>query len=320
MLLITCSISSLVLLLHPSHHRITPFPLYPSCLSPRLFSCPALNGPYLVPIVIASSIILPLQLTPLQNQSPSPTEERQDPFNNLSRARSSSSSRAPTSPVSPTNTLLRQLSGDPEHPPPAWKRRSSVKQKVAANQQSSSPSTSPQRSPVAENQSALESPAAQTDQLSGSALSPRSSRSPSDASSVSRASGLPPSARRHPLLTMTTTTKSTVPSGLYAHDSANTSSSSLNNDPVFSPPNPAFRRRGGERRGSTSTRSSGTSGLSTSGMTSEDLWSLGQEPEDMSNPHRLASERPLTTARRLSQLGDQPAWSGSQHHMDMICK
>ena len=68
-----------------------------------------------------------------QNQSPSPTDERENPYElALARSRSSSKSghqhhgKNDSKPPSPINTLHRQLSGDQDTPPPAWKRRSSV--------------------------------------------------------------------------------------------------------------------------------------------------------------------------------------------------
>lgn len=203
------------------------------------------------------------------------------------------------------NDLHRQLSGDPDNPPPAWQRRSSFTQE----KKSSSPpgqSLSPSKS--------------LSGQLPGGGTA-RSSRSPSDASSNSGRPSVPPSSsRRHPHLAMTTATKSMLANGLYAHDSPSGSSSSLT-DPIFAPPNPAFRRGGGGG----SNRSSTYSDIS--GMTGDDLWNL----PDRSNPSRSTGERPLDSVldyearreksvRRMSQSSRPGAWISSVDQFDMMCE
>ncbi|WOO77856.1 uncharacterized protein LOC62_01G001414 [Vanrija pseudolonga] len=66
-----------------------------------------------------------------EQQSPSPTDDGSGPSPfELALQRTRSIGSPPTSPTSP-NTLHRQLSGDPESPPPAWKRRPSTKTKSA---------------------------------------------------------------------------------------------------------------------------------------------------------------------------------------------
>lgn len=264
-----------------------------------------------------------------QNQSPSPTEERTDPFSALQRARSGGSHKTPPSPSSPINSLHRQLSGDPDHPPPAWQRRSSFRD-------GKNPSRSPSKS-ISMSSASASPPLAsgQTNNVGGNGMLPnqpvppnmggaahgRTSRSPSDASSASGISGgarpnLPPQTRRHPHLTMTTSTPGLMGNELYSHDSPHGSSSSLH-DPVLLPPNPAFAGKGSRGNRSASARSS----MHTlNSMTSEELWDA--EP-DRSNPHRPSQERPLDTVRkdrRNSQASTRNSiMTTPAYQMDMMC-
>ncbi|WWD18343.1 hypothetical protein CI109_102793 [Kwoniella shandongensis] len=227
------------------------------------------------------------QLQPFEeNQSPSPQETTENPYEvtlsqRHSRRRSQGSGGVPTSPIATVNTLHRQLSGDPESPPPAWKRRSSV-----SNRAPRSPSES--SSPVA----------------TGPSI--KTARSPSQSSIKSAGSGGPPSARRHPNLMMTTAIRQPpvpLPNGMFLHESPNSSSTNLAD---LALPNPAFRRR--PVSGVGSNRSSISSSQDLSSLTSEELWTLNHEQEvrDMSNPTRPAMERPLDTIRRLSKAMEQP--------------
>ncbi|KAK8858453.1 hypothetical protein IAR55_002680 [Kwoniella newhampshirensis] len=228
------------------------------------------------------------QLQPFEeNQSPSPEETNENPYEvTLARRRSRRSSRTShgsggiaTSPNSTVNTLHRQLSGDPESPPPAWKRRSTVSSRSPRSPGGNSP-------PLA----------------SGSRVG--TTRSPSQSSATSAGSG-PPSARRHPNLMMTTSARqpaTALPNGMSVHESPNSSSANLAD---LALPNPAFRRRQG---GTGSNRSSVSSSQDLSGLTGEELWAMNHEQDirDMSNPTRLAEERPLDTIRRLSKAMEQP--------------
>lgn len=243
----------------------------------------------------------------MQNQSPSPVEEHQNnPFDlTFSRSRSppraaapAGSPPAPSPPkLTPINTLQRQFSGDPESPPPAWKRRPSFSQSTTQIKRSTSTS--------------------QYGPASAPPVTGRPGRSPSDGG-YSRTAHLP--SRRHPGLMMTTS--ATVPRdlapGMFFHESPSHSSSSLQ-DPAadLGLPQPAFRRRPGS--GFSSNRSSVHSNMDLSGMTSEDLWNLENDvTPDMSNPNRQAAERPLDTVRRMSRLTDRPAWNSGLPG-DVIC-
>ncbi|WWC70613.1 uncharacterized protein I206_104564 [Kwoniella pini CBS 10737] len=238
------------------------------------------------------STIYGTQLQPFEEiQSPSPTETHDNPYETALATRSSSlphrRGSGPPSPVNTVNTLHRQLSGDPESPPPAWKRRPTV-----SNRQRSSPSENNQRSPVS----------VKSDQ------GPGTQRSPSQSSIKSRDSLNSPNgiARRPPSGLMMTTAVTAAPSpkpalplpnGMFLHESPNGSSTDLTNADLALP-NPAFRRR---RNGSSSNRSSIASNQDLSSLTSEELWSMGQPEDDtpdMSNPMRQAAERPLDTVRR----------------------
>ncbi|WVF69304.1 hypothetical protein IAT40_004080 [Kwoniella sp. CBS 6097] len=233
------------------------------------------------------STIYGTQLEPFEeNQSPSPNETTDNPYETALAPRSSSLQKrrgsGPPSPVNTVNTLHRQLSGDPESPPPAWKRRPTVSSK-----HSRSPSTGSNQP----------------------APSNRSARSPSETSVRSRNSlhnGNPPR-RQHPGLAMTTSASPKpavpLPNGMFLHESPNGSSTSLSEHPDLALPNPAFRRR----NGGGSNRSSIASQQDLSSLTSEELWALGQEQDvpDMSNPMRQAAERPLDTVRRMSKRVDK---------------
>ncbi|KAI9631898.1 uncharacterized protein MKK02DRAFT_41529 [Dioszegia hungarica] len=232
------------------------------------------------------------QLQPFEeNQSPSPTYEAADPFSklHLARSRSSRLSNDASSPSNPLDTLHRQLSGDPDAPPPAWKRRASFTQKPPntsgiALADSTSPTRGPRVSPTSD-------------------LSPR----PPPPPSISR---------RHPQLQMTTAvaTRPPIPSEMFS-DSPIGSSTSLY-DPALAPPQPAFLRKSG---GTRSNRSSIHS-TDTNGMTSEDLWNLdAPEPvADLSNPQRSAMERPLDTVRRLSQRSERRPGQVSPYSASMM--
>ena len=234
--------------------------------------------------------------------------------------------------------MHRQLSGDPDNPPPAWQRRSSFRD-------GKNPSRSPSKQGASMSSASVSPPWAQgqgggvNGQMPNQPAPPnanaaqnahghahgRSSRSPSDASSASGGSGtvrpnLPPQTKRHPHLTMTTSTPGLMGNDLYSHDSPRGSSSSLH-DPVLLPPNPAFAGKG---RGSRS--ASARSSMHTlNSMTSEELWNV--EP-DMSNPTRPSAERPLDTvrhdARRNSQLSTRNSIRSQlttpAYQMDMMCK
>ncbi|WWC62389.1 uncharacterized protein I303_104985 [Kwoniella dejecticola CBS 10117] len=245
------------------------------------------------------STIFGTQLEPFEEiQSPSPTETHDNPYETTLAARSSSlphrRGSGPPSPINTVNTLHRQLSGDPESPPPAWKRRPTV-----SNRQRSPSSEAHQRSP-----GSAESQQGQSSQRSPSQSSVKSRNSLNSPNGVSRR---PPSG-----LMMTTAVaaapspKSAVPmpNGMFLHESPNGSSTDLANTDLALP-NPAFRRRG---NGSSSNRSSIASSQDLNSLTSEELWSLGQREDDipdMSNPMRQAAERPLDTVRRESRRMDQ---------------
>ncbi|WVR06208.1 hypothetical protein IAU60_003238 [Kwoniella sp. DSM 27419] len=245
------------------------------------------------------STLFGTQLEPFEeHQSPSPNETTDNPYETSLAQRSTSFSgrkNSVTSPSATVNTLHRQLSGDPESPPPAWKRRPSV---TTRN------SRSPTIGPVP-----LSPPSASP--------STRSPRSPSESSVRSRHSvNSGQIARRHPNLTMTTASSARnplpMPNGMFLHESPNGSSTSLSDHADLALPNPAFRRRAG---GSGSNRSSIASSQDLSALTSEELWALGHEQEipDMSNPTRQAAERPLDTVRRMSkrlERGDQNYYGG----------
>ncbi|WVQ96804.1 hypothetical protein IAU59_003911 [Kwoniella sp. CBS 9459] len=97
-----------------------------------------------------------------------------------------------------------------------------------------------------------------------------------------------------------------MPNGMFLHESPNGSSTSLSEHPDLALPNPAFRRRNGG--GSGSNRSSIASQQDLNSLTSEELWALGHEQQDvpdMSNPMRQAAERPLDTVRRMSTRIDK---------------
>ncbi|KAK4684257.1 hypothetical protein P7C73_g5935, partial [Tremellales sp. Uapishka_1] len=77
-----------------------------------------------------------------ENQSPPPVES--NPYES-SLARGASRRSQPSSPTSigTTNTLSRQLSPDPESPPPAWKRRPSVTSQFSSTRSISQSSLAP---------------------------------------------------------------------------------------------------------------------------------------------------------------------------------
>ncbi|WWD04704.1 hypothetical protein V865_002775 [Kwoniella europaea PYCC6329] len=237
------------------------------------------------------STIYGTQLEPFEeNQSPSPHETTDNPYETTLAIRSSSLPKrrgsGPPSPVNTVNTLHRQLSGDPESPPPAWKRRPTV-----SNRQSRSLSSPGSPRPV-----------------NGDSISTGTQRSPSQSSVKSRNSvgyRRPPP----PGLTMTTSSPKPavpLPNGMFLHESPNSSSTNLaSGDVDLALPNPAFRRRG-NGNGSISNRSSIASNQDLGSLTSEELWAMGQEQDsnsipDMSNPMRQAAERPLDTVRRESR-------------------
>ncbi|WWC88825.1 uncharacterized protein L201_003738 [Kwoniella dendrophila CBS 6074] len=253
------------------------------------------------------------QLEPFEEiQSPSPNETTENPYETTLAARRSLSQKkrtgsgGPPSPINTVNTLHRQLSGDPESPPPAWKRRPSVN----TRQQPRSPTSSNTHSPTY-----AQSPTS----INGDSFTSRSpirsqnhnQRSPSQSSVNSRNSAHSPTSIRRPPtgLTMTSSAvaspRSAVPlaNGMFLHESPNSSSTNLA-DVDLALPNPAFRRRAMGNSSPSSNRSPISSSQDLSKLTSEDLWSLGQEQDnipDMSNPSRQAAERPLDTVRRESR-------------------
>ncbi|WRT67631.1 uncharacterized protein IL334_004603 [Kwoniella shivajii] len=244
------------------------------------------------------------QLEPFEeHQSPSPTETTDNPYETTLASRSSSSPRrrgsGPPSPVNTVNTLHRQLSGDPESPPPAWKRRPTV-----STRQSRSPNQNSNINTNVENK-----PYSPVDVDSASIS--RSPRSPSETSVKSRHS-INSNNRRYPPsnLTMTTTAAMRnpvgLPNGMFLHESPNGSSTSLHDGELVLP-NPAFRRRNVNGNGSSSNRSSIALNQDLSSLTSEELWALGQDQDipDMSNPMRQAAETPLDTVKRMSRMVDK---------------
>ncbi|WVW84497.1 hypothetical protein I302_106531 [Kwoniella bestiolae CBS 10118] len=242
------------------------------------------------------STIYGTQLEPFEeNQSPSPNETPDNPYETTLAIRPSSLPKrrgsGPPSPINTVNTLHRQLSGDPESPPPAWKRRPTV-----SNRQSRSPPRS-ESSP--------------TDPSSPVQTQTQTQRSPSQTSVKSRNSGY---RRPPPGLTMTSSSPKPavpLPNGMFLHESPNSSSTNLagSGEIDLALPNPAFRRRA-NGNGSSSNRSSIASHQDLGSLTSEELWALGHGQEqditpDMSNPMRQAAERPLDTVRRESRRIDK---------------
>ncbi|KAE8538743.1 hypothetical protein D1P53_005106 [Cryptococcus gattii VGV] len=243
------------------------------------------------------------QLQPWEeNQSPSPTEVAENPYEQaFAPLRTSSLQVCPPGPPSPVNTLHSRLSGDPDSPPPAWKRRSSADRR---------PSISSEHQRQLSASSTNNSLRSVGDHTSPQNISARAARSPVEsvrsAQSISPtpSSRTVPLSRRHPNLAMTIATArppaTTIPS-MVSHESSDGLSLSLGNGLAL--PNPAFRRRAGE--GANSARSSIVSTQDLNSLTSEELWTLGQEEvPDMSNPMRTAAERPLDTVRRLSTIAD----------------
>ncbi len=222
------------------------------------------------------------RLTRTQNQSPSPVDEIDNPYDlTLSRSTSPQRSNKPSSPISTTNNLHRRLSSaqqsTPESPPPAWNRRNSTSSKG-------------NRSPI------------------GTSPLPQP---PVDQAPINAA---PPS-RRHPNLSMTTT-RPLIPGQTLTEDSPSGSMTSFE-DPTLPLPQAPFRRR----PGSTSNRSS-FPGLDLSTLTSEELWTLEQEGvlPDMSNPTRHAAERPLDTVRRISMRMEHSQFFHNGLPGDVICE
>lgn len=243
------------------------------------------------------------QLQPWEeNQSPSPTEVAENPYEQaFAPLRTSSLQVCPPGPPSPVNTLHSRLSGDPDSPPPAWKRRSSADRR---------PSISSEHQRQLSASSTNNSLRSIGDHTSPQNISARAARSPVEsvrsAQSISPtpSSRTVPLSRRHPNLAMTIATArppaTTIPS-MVSHESSDGLSLSLGNGLAL--PNPAFRRRAVE--GANSARSSIVSTQDLNSLTSEELWTLGQEEvPDMSNPMRTAAERPLDTVRRLSTIAD----------------
>ncbi|WVQ73175.1 hypothetical protein IAR50_002739 [Cryptococcus sp. DSM 104548] len=241
-----------------------------------------------------------------EHQSPSPTDElAENPYELALTPRRTSSlhPRAKSinsGPPSPVNSLHSRLSGDPESPPPAWKRRSTISGRHPNASASSTPSSAskpvaPQ--PAAPHAAAPESPGHSTNPSTSSVIT---------ASSIP-ARILPPSSRRHPSLAMTaaaTARAPVTPNSL--EPSPHGSSTSLGDNLAL--PNPAFiRRRGGDGSASSSPRSSIASSQDLSTLTSEELWTLNRDDvPDMSNPHTVAAERPLDTVRRQNKYSEAP--------------
>lgn len=207
-----------------------------------------------------------------QNQSP--VEEQPNPYE-LSLTRSTSSGKAsnhaghartgsngPPSSVDTTNSLHRQLSGDPENPPPAWQRRPSVSTQRSGRGRSPSYTSSisatihSQTSPIAE--------------------TPKGT----------------PSTRRHKGLAMTSVQDQSEESPV---------GMALADDPTLMLPQPAFRRRnGGSSSRSSIASSQDLSSLTSEELWNLDHEGKAGPIADMSNPMRNSAERPLDTVRRMS--------------------
>ncbi|GMK57742.1 hypothetical protein CspeluHIS016_0405760 [Cutaneotrichosporon spelunceum] len=204
----------------------------------------------------------------LQQSPPSPIDERLEPSAlqlALARTRSASLGSPPTSPTSLDRRLDRQLSGDPDSPPPAWKRRPSVntRRSVHSVNSDSTTSTSP----------------------------PNAWYGPSQPPLHYYPHPLPPQAPRrqpHPNLQMT---RAGVAQRLMREDAQPR--------PPRAPPGAFSRRRAGTNPGSNR-----SSMASLEGMNSEELWSLEDSTPDMSNPTRLSQERPLDTVNRMANRWD----------------